>query len=128
VKLLLTEDGSGRADELWTEADELLTARLTYVEARAALAAASRARRLSPRLHAVAKAELEARWPRLALVELDQSLAGSAGGIAESFRLRANDAVYLAAALELGDPELVVATWDDRLRAAALAAGLAVSP
>jgi predicted nucleic acid-binding protein len=48
--------------------------------------------------------------------------------VAEMYALRALDAVHLAAALALANEELVVATWDDWLGAAARTAGLAVAP
>jgi uncharacterized protein len=59
---------------------------------------------------------------------VDEVLVREAGDVAETFALRALDAVHLAAALVLADEGLVFATWDDRLRAAALNAGLAVTP
>lgn len=61
-------------------------------------------------------------------LELEADVATLAGELAEGHRLRAGDAVHLASALALGDPELVVASWDGELRRAALEAGLAVFP
>ncbi len=101
---------------------------IAYAEARAALGAARRVRRLSARGLLRARGELEARWGELDVVVADESLSRSAGDVAESFALRALDAVHLAAALSLGDPELVVVSWDDRLRDAAQRAGLAIAP
>lgn len=128
MKLLITEEGFECADEIWDGADELLTCRMTYVEIRAALAAARRDGRISRRLLAAARAGLTARWQEITVLELDEGLAAAAGEVAEDFRLRTNDALHLAAALEVGDPALVVTTWDERLRTAALEAGLAVAP
>ncbi len=128
MKLLLREEDWERARELWEDAGTLVTARTTYIEARSALARAHRAARLSARMLARAQAELDERWQRIDIVELDQELALAAGQAAEQFQLRAFDALHLAAARTLADPELVVATWDDKLGIAALEAGLAVAP
>jgi hypothetical protein len=51
-----------------------------------------------------------------------------AGRLARVHALRGADAVHLASALAIGDPELVIAVWDRRLHAGADAAGLAVAP
>ena len=42
--------------------------------------------------------------------------------------LRGADAVHLASALALADPDLVIAVWDRRLHAGAATAGLHVAP
>ncbi len=57
------------------------------------------------------------------------SISARAGAIAETYGLRAGDAIQLASMLEL-DPqhEVVVVAWDARLRAAVAAAGLMVFP
>jgi glutamate formiminotransferase len=47
--------------------------------------------------------------------------------LAERHALRAYDAVHLASALALADPDVVVATWDQNLRAAAAAEGFTVA-
>jgi predicted nucleic acid-binding protein len=73
------------------------------------------------------KHELDRRWSRLWIVELDRPLAKHAGDTCEAHALRAGDGVQLAAALQVGDPELVFVTWDTRLREAARAAGLPVA-
>lgn len=57
----------------------------------------------------------------MVLVEVGLRLARSASALAERHGLRGYDAVHLAAALSLDDPELVVATWDRALHRAALA-------
>jgi predicted nucleic acid-binding protein len=128
VKLLLAEEGSGEAAELWDGAAAVRMASVGYAEVRAALAAARCSRRLSPGGLAAARAKLELRWSEIDVQDLDELLVRTAGNVAETFALRALDAVHLAAALSLEDEELVLSTWDDRLRTAAQAAGLAVAP
>lgn len=128
VKLLLVEDGSSTARELYEDAAAAVTTRVGYVEARAALAAARRARRIGRDGLVRARAALEARWSELDVVELDEPLAVAAAAATEEHALRAHDAVHLSAALVLEEAELVVATWDADLKRAALASGLAVAP
>ena len=128
MKLFVTEQGWELADALWRDADELFTCRVTSVETQAALARARRSGRLSAEELDRARADFRERWPRLAVVELDEELAALAGEAAESHRLRALDAMHLAAALSLGDSELVVASWDGDLRRGVAEAGLAVAP
>ena len=51
-----------------------------------------------------------------------------AGRLARDHGLRGGDAVHLASALAIGDPDLVVAVWDRRLHAGTEATGIAVAP
>ena len=67
-------------------------------------------------------------WSEVRPVELSPSLARSAGRLAADRQLRGADAVHLASALAVGDPDLVVAVWDRRLRAGAVAEHLIVAP
>lgn len=104
----------------------MITVRLTYVEARAAVAAARRARRLTASGHERAKVRLDALWGELASVKVSRRVVELAAGLAERHALRANNAVHLAAALIVRAP--LIATWDRELRRAAEEAGLAVAP
>lgn len=70
----------------------------------------------------------EAEWPAFGIVEIDQDLVEHAARLAVSRELRSLDALHLAAALVFGEVDLVIATWDRRLHAAALAEGLPVMP
>ena len=58
-------------------------------------------------------------WPCFGVVEVDQDLADQAARLALDDGLRSLDALHLAAALLLRSDELVLATWDSRLHAAA---------
>jgi uncharacterized protein len=51
-----------------------------------------------------------------------------AGQLAKSHALRGADAVHLASALAINDPDLAVAIWDCRLHEGVLAAGVRVAP
>ena len=48
--------------------------------------------------------------------------------LAKSHAVRGADAVHLASALAVNDPDLVVAVWDRRLHAGMRAAGVRVAP
>ena len=128
MKLLLRESDWEQSRDILGDADYRRTSRLTYVESRAALAAATRAGRVSPRALARAKRELEERWPAFDVIELTESISMAAGDVAEAYRLRGSDAIHLTSALLFEDPTILVATWDTGLRQAALEAGLAVAP
>lgn len=127
VPLLVAEAGSARAATLWDEADRVVGTRLVYPEGRAALAQARRLGRLTARQLRAAVLELEARYQELDLVELDDVLARRAGHLAELHGLRGYDAVHLAAADRVRDPDLVVVAGDRPLLTAATAEGMATS-
>ena len=68
--------------ELWDRADLLVSSQLVYPEARAALAAATRAGRIDESTHASAVATPEDLHAQLRIVAIDQSLAREAGDLA----------------------------------------------
>lgn len=115
------------AAELWGSAYPAASSILAYPEGRAALAAARRLDRLGEKEHRQALAAFEELYAELATVGVDQELAGRAGGYAEEFGLRGYDAVHLATALELGDEEVVLVTWDRDLGRAAERVGLGIA-
>lgn len=125
VPLLVAEAGSARAATLWDGADRAVSIRLVYPEGRAALAQAHRLGRLTTRQLRTAVRKLDARYGELDLVELDDALARRAGHLAELHGLRGYDAVHLAAADRVGDPDLVVVAGDQALFTAAVAEGMA---
>lgn len=71
--------------------------------------------------------ELDRDWPHFHVIEVDQRLAESAAELGLAERLRALDALHLAAALSAG-PGVTFATWDAPLHSAAARRGLAVLP
>jgi uncharacterized protein len=128
LKLMLAEEGSDLARRFWDAVDGRIASSAAYPEARAALAAAARSRRLGTSGHRAAKRELDRRIAQMELVELAEPLARAAGDVAEHFRLRGYDAVHLASALSMTGDALTFITWDDGLGAAASEAGLTVAP
>jgi uncharacterized protein len=129
VKLLIDEDEFEIADDVFDTTDDLYTCRIAYPEARAAIAAASRASRLDDAERDRARSALDVFvWPELLVIEVTPELAAKAGDLAEEWSLRGFDAVHLAAAVEVAGEDLVLATWDRRLWHAAQAAGVRVLP
>lgn len=129
VKLFLGDEGS--TDELRTFmefAGTIATSRLTYVETRAALAAARRAGRMGFGEHDDAITRLEAAWQTFTIVDLTQAIAEDAGTVAEAFGLRAGDAIQFASLRGLETPDVPLIAWDGRLRMAAQASGFPCYP
>lgn len=123
----MVEDGSELAAELWGSTYPAASSILAYPEGRAALAAARRLDRLGEEEHREALAGFEELYAELVTVGVDQELAARAGAHAEELGLRGYDAVHLATALELGDDEVVLVTWDRHLAQAAERVGLGVA-
>jgi predicted nucleic acid-binding protein len=128
VKGLLREPGWELALEVWDTADQVVASRFSYPEARSALALAVRTSRIDRRQHTRLVMDLDRRWEQIMVVELSAEVARLAGDVADAHGLRAGDAVHLASALVLSDPELAVATWDTNLARAAVDAGFPVTP
>jgi predicted nucleic acid-binding protein len=127
VPLLIAEPGSARAASLWDGADRVVSVRLLYPETRAALAQAERLGRLTARQLRDAVTALDSLYEEIDLVEVDDALARHAGDLAEGHRLRGYDAVQLAAAHRVRDPNVVVVAGDNALIDAAAAEGMAVA-
>jgi predicted nucleic acid-binding protein len=127
VKLVIDEDGSELAAELWNSVYAAVSSILSYVEGRAALAAARRGNRLTAKGHTRALAEFEEVQGGLVLIGVDEPLTRQAGELAEENGLRGYDAVHLSTALDLGGEDIVVVTWDADLSRAAEGCGLAVA-
>lgn len=128
VKLLAEEPGSDLAAQLWDGCDAAVASRLAYPEVRAALAAAARNHDLTDDEMDGAEQTWEEYWAASRPVELTAAVERHAGQLAREHALRGADAVHLASALAIGDPDLVIAVWDRRLHTGAQAAGLRVAP
>ena len=128
VKLLVEEDGSSTAENVWNACEVATSSRLAYPEVRAALAAARRAGRLDDAALAAAEDRWEEYWSSVSVVEVDLEVAQRAGALAGEHALRGADAVHLASLLALGDPTALLAAWDRRLRTGALSVGTRLVP
>ena len=101
----------------------LVSSQLVHPEARAALAAAARGRRIDESTQVSAVATLEDLYAQLRVVAIDEPLARQAGDLATQHALRGYDAVHLACALHLQGDDILLATWDNALNSAARATG-----
>ncbi len=128
VKLLAEEPGSDLAAALWDGCDAAVASRLAYPEVRAALAASARNHDITEAELGIAEHDWDGYWAATRPVELTEAVARRAGQLARAHALRGADAVHLASALAIGDPELIIAVWDRRLHAGAQAAGCRVAP
>lgn len=127
VKLLIGEPGS---DEVWAgiAAVAPVTSRVTYAEARAALARRERESTLLDEGDwTMARDNLVAYWSRLRVIEVTQRVVETAGDLADTFGLRGYDAVQLASAQQVavaGGDALCFVSFDRRLNRAAQVLGM----
>lgn len=128
VKLVLDEDGTDLAEELWEYAAWRVTSHVAYPEIRAALAAAERSGRIDSIALRAAVADLDRLFESMQLLAVDGDLCWQAGVLAEHHALRGYDAVHLASMIGIEAPRVVVATWDGELAKAAGECGLGVVP
>lgn len=126
IKLVLDEQGSDLALELWSSSARAASSLLAYPEGRAALAAARRGGRVSQRLYRESQEGFDRTYEELVAIGVDQQLIHAAGDLASEFSLRGYDAVHLATALDLAKHDVALVSWDRDLGRAATAAGLPV--
>jgi predicted nucleic acid-binding protein len=124
VKLIFDEPGSDLAAELWDRAEMVVSSTLVYPEGRAAIGAAARAGRFVATEEPSAVATFEQLYAELRVLGIDEPLARRAGDLAVEHALRGYDAVHLASALQVAGADVVLATWDRALSAAARATGV----
>jgi uncharacterized protein len=115
VPLLVAEPTSAACRRFWEDADDVVSCRLTYVEAAAALAQAIRAGRLDATGYGQARRLLDQVWAEIDVIEIDDRLVRVAADAADTCGLRGYDAVHCAAAEQLSDDDLVAASGDRRL-------------
>lgn len=128
LKLFIAEPESAAVEALCEGAERLICARISAVEAHAALARAHlRQGRLSRTDYATARGELERFWATAAVVPTDEAILDAAQQAGESHGLRAYDAVQLASALSVADLEPILVSGDGELCAAAIEEGLAAT-
>lgn len=125
LKLIIDEDGSEPAVTIWRSADALASVNLVIVEARAALTAAERDRRLTQEQLGAAVEDLGMLVGALHIVTPTDELVAFAAQLAELERLRGYDAVHLAAALTI--EATVFSSADTALCSAAARRGLHVA-
>ncbi len=127
IPLVVGEPASSTCSRLWNEATRVVSTRLIYPEARAALAQAQRMSRLTVVELERAVSELESIALEISYIEVSAELAASAGDLAQAHGLRGYDAVHLASAVLVNDEELALVTGDHELAAAAQSIGISVA-
>jgi len=125
IPLLAAEPTSAACTEFWHTADAVVSCRIVYAEAAAALAGIERGGRLTPAEHRQARATMEVLYAEFEIVDVDDAVVRRAADLARRLRLRGYDAVHCAAAAQLDEPDLVAASGDKRLLAAWQALGVA---
>jgi len=130
LKLFLDEPFTADIRTCFAQADARPAAcRIAWVECLAGLAQRLRLQTADEAAVTQARQELRQIWPRFMKVEVSVPLVEQAGEFADTFALRAYDAVQLASAQELAlaaDEPVVFACFDRRLNRAARVLGLEV--
>jgi predicted nucleic acid-binding protein len=122
VKLYVEELDSRRVRKSVSDAERVGTSRVTYAEARSALARLHRERRINMRRLRTAVEALKRDLTKLIHVELSPGVSLLAGDLAETHGLRGFDAIHLASAIELGrisNQRVEFMTFDARQKQAA---------
>lgn len=131
VKRYVREAGWREVIRLFEPAATLGTSLVTRAEVAAAIARASRLRILARTEAGAAFEAFHAHWPSFVRLRVDEATVSDADALAWQHDLRGIDSIHLATALTwqsaLGEA-VVMATFDNQLRAGALAAGLGVWP
>lgn len=131
VKLYVNEPGSKELRAYTAKAETLAASVVAYPEARATFARLKAHGISTEAKHRQRLAQLNLDWENLLRIELVPAVVRTAGDLAEVYGLRGFDAIHLASALWLKEKtsmQLCFAVFDQRLRAAAERAGLAVVP
>ena len=116
LKLIVREDETAALEADLATRDGLVTSALAVVECRRALRRAGPKRLLQ---------QAEGVFESVYLVELTPPLLERAAAL-EPVLLRSLDAIHVATAIAVGDPDLELLTYDDRMAEAAQARGLRV--
>lgn len=129
MKLLVDEAGSELAQAAYSEAGEVLTTSIAYVESVSALARMRSGDRITASQLRTKLGELERLWQALFVHAVDDTVIELAAQSAANHALRAYDAVHLAGALAFAEGEEVAfACWDRELRDAAGKHGFVLVP
>lgn len=131
VKLYVCEPGSKELRAYATKAEAMAASVVAYPEARAAFARLKVQGISTEAKHQQRVTQLKLDWENMLRIELSQAVVHTAGDLAEVYGLRGFDSIHLASALwlkEQSSTPLSFAVFDQRLRAAAERAGLAVVP
>lgn len=127
IPLVVDEPGSEVAGRVWDAADHIVSVRLIYAEARAAVAQAERMGRVTRRQLPELVEAVASLYSQIDRLEVDETLVRRAGDLAATFGLRGYDAVHLAGAERLDEGQLVLVAGDGSLLDAAIGLGISVA-
>ena len=128
VKLYVLEQASEAVAAEATASEAIAVCRITWVECMAALARRARERSVDAAAMELARQRLATDWPRYQVVEINEDLTRVAGDYADTFALRAHDAVQLGSVQLLNRElpgQILFACYDSRLVRAARVLGIA---
>lgn len=130
VKLLVDEGDAEIARQLWRARPRSIAATLVVPEAASALARLRRDGAIDATNYDRAARGLTRLLERLHLLDLTPARAIGAAQLIADHHLRGADAVHIAVAVEAvrRGSEVVIATWDRQVHAAAINLGLAPVP
>jgi len=129
IKLYIKEAFSAEVLAEAATAQAIAVSRIAWAEIMAALARRARENPVDGDAIESVRAQLRIDWTGLAIIEVTQSLVELAGEYADTFALRGDDSVQLAAARtlqEAASEELCFACFDNRLQKAAKVLGMRV--
>jgi predicted nucleic acid-binding protein len=127
VKLYVDEDDAMLVRDAVSDAQLVGTSEIAYVELRSALARRYREGAIDGAACRRVVRDIDADWQQLFLIVVSSQLVHNTGGIAETYRLRAYDAIHLASSLVLqthAEEPVTFACWDKSLQTSAAAAKL----
>ncbi|MGO1919938.1 MAG: type II toxin-antitoxin system VapC family toxin [Microbacterium sp.] len=125
--ILIHEASEQRCRALWQDASQIVTSRVTYVEAQSAIAAAVRSSRIDLAQASSARTLLDDMWREVHVMELTPDLMYGAVACAHEYALRGFDAIHCASAMTLGGVDVLAVSGDKHLLRAWLRGGLAVA-
>lgn len=124
IKLIINEIGTDEVELYWDDGGDVSSCQLLVVESTAALVRARQVNRISIATYNSSISLLDDLYQRMEIVSIDENLLAGACAVTKLEKLRAYDAVHLAAALKIG--ATVFASADVNLCNAANRQGLAV--
>ncbi len=126
AKLYIQEDGRDLVIAAVAAPNRSVTSTIAYPETRSALARKRREGALDTDQHRQAIDDLARDWQVFGRLDVTEPLAFLAGELTETYGLRGYDAVHLATAMAFAEEfdDLAFFSFDDRLNAAAVEAGL----
>lgn len=125
--MLIREENEAQCRSIWDDSTQIVTSRITYVEAQAAVAAAERIGRIDSGQAKSARVRLDQLWRDAFIVEVSADLTYGAAACAREYGLRGFDAIHCASAMAVGGVDVLAVSGDKNLLDAWLRGGLAVA-